>query len=185
MNKLAIPAILVATVMVAGIFAFIPVEQASTVHDTITADLELKVATTEIATLDAVDEGDDVFAAALDGIDVSDAIALTVQVVIDGGVDLDDDCDLELTVTDASNGVDFNTGGVLLNDVIIFNASDEVDPVAGDVVLHTVDLSIGAFDTVDMILDLEDGGDGGVADCDNASDWDLTVSVIKKGPNLT
>ena len=35
MNKLTIPAILVATVMVAGIFAFMPVQQASTVHDTI------------------------------------------------------------------------------------------------------------------------------------------------------
>jgi len=32
MNKLTIPAILVATVMVAGIFAFMPVQQASTVH---------------------------------------------------------------------------------------------------------------------------------------------------------
>lgn len=32
MNKVAIPAMLVATVMVAGIFAFLPVEQASTVH---------------------------------------------------------------------------------------------------------------------------------------------------------
>jgi len=32
MNKLAIPTILLATVMVAGIFAFMPVEQASTVH---------------------------------------------------------------------------------------------------------------------------------------------------------
>jgi len=32
MNKLAIPALLVATVMVAGAFAFMPVEQASTVH---------------------------------------------------------------------------------------------------------------------------------------------------------
>ena len=37
MNKLTIPAILVATVMVAGIFAFMPVQQASTVHDTIIA----------------------------------------------------------------------------------------------------------------------------------------------------
>jgi len=37
MNKLAIPAILVATVMVAGIFAFMPVQQASTVHTTIIA----------------------------------------------------------------------------------------------------------------------------------------------------
>jgi len=35
MNKLTIPAILVATVMVAGIFAFMPVEQASTVHTTL------------------------------------------------------------------------------------------------------------------------------------------------------
>jgi len=34
MNKLTIPAILVATVMVAGIFAFMPVQQASTVHTT-------------------------------------------------------------------------------------------------------------------------------------------------------
>jgi len=40
MNKLVIPAILVATVMVAGIFAFIPVEQAVTVHDTLVADLQ-------------------------------------------------------------------------------------------------------------------------------------------------
>jgi len=34
LNKIAIPAILVATVMVAGMFAFMPVEQASTVHTT-------------------------------------------------------------------------------------------------------------------------------------------------------
>ena len=32
MNKLTIPAILAATVMVAGVFAFMPIEQASTVH---------------------------------------------------------------------------------------------------------------------------------------------------------
>jgi len=37
MNKITIPAILVATVMVAGAFAFMPVEQASTVHTTILA----------------------------------------------------------------------------------------------------------------------------------------------------
>ena len=35
MNKFAITTILVATVLVAGIFAFMPVEQASTVHTTI------------------------------------------------------------------------------------------------------------------------------------------------------
>ena len=35
LNKIAIPTILAATIMVAGIFAFMPVEQASTVHTTI------------------------------------------------------------------------------------------------------------------------------------------------------
>ena len=39
MNKLTIPAILVATVMVAGIFAFMPVEKAGTVHTTIIASI--------------------------------------------------------------------------------------------------------------------------------------------------
>jgi len=47
LNKLAIPAILVATVMVAGMFAFIPVEQASTVHATILLDLEEKIKLSE------------------------------------------------------------------------------------------------------------------------------------------
>jgi len=37
MNRLTIPAILAATVLVAGIFAFMPIEQASTVHTTIQA----------------------------------------------------------------------------------------------------------------------------------------------------
>ena len=40
MNKLIIPAILAATVMVAGIFAFMPVERASTVHTTIIAEVQ-------------------------------------------------------------------------------------------------------------------------------------------------
>jgi len=39
MNKFAIPAILVATVMVAGIFAFSPIEEASTVHTTLQAQI--------------------------------------------------------------------------------------------------------------------------------------------------
>jgi len=53
MNKLTIPAILVATVMVAGIFAFIPVEQASTVHETIQdSQLQIKTTTDTVAITD-------------------------------------------------------------------------------------------------------------------------------------
>ena len=39
LNKLVIPAILAVTVMVAGVFAFMPVEQASTVHASVLADI--------------------------------------------------------------------------------------------------------------------------------------------------
>ncbi len=40
MKKLAIPAILAATIMVAGAFAFMPVEQASTVHNSVIDSLQ-------------------------------------------------------------------------------------------------------------------------------------------------
>ena len=48
MNKLTIPTILAATVMVAGIFAFMPVEQASTVHTTLATAADNTVLTTDI-----------------------------------------------------------------------------------------------------------------------------------------
>jgi len=61
MNKLTIPVILVATVMVAGIFAFMPVQQATTVHTTIIAEvddiLELRsIANTDLTGYDAAKE---------------------------------------------------------------------------------------------------------------------------------
>ena len=40
MNKIVIPAILVATILIAGIFALAPVEKAATVHTTIISDLQ-------------------------------------------------------------------------------------------------------------------------------------------------
>ena len=40
MNKLTIPTILVAVIMVAGIFAFVPVGQAATVHDSLLNEVQ-------------------------------------------------------------------------------------------------------------------------------------------------
>jgi len=57
MNKIAIPALLVATVMVAGMFAFAPVEQASTVHQSQASGDSLVRNLTWI-TLESVDIGD-------------------------------------------------------------------------------------------------------------------------------
>jgi len=57
MSKLTIPAILAVTVMVAGIFAFMPVEQASTVHTTIGV-LNVKTADDVVPTVTANIIGD-------------------------------------------------------------------------------------------------------------------------------
>ena len=43
MNKIVIPVILVVTISIAGIFAFMPIDKAATVHTTITSDLAAKV----------------------------------------------------------------------------------------------------------------------------------------------
>ena len=40
MNRLALPAILAATIMIVGIFALTPIQEASTVHATIIAALQ-------------------------------------------------------------------------------------------------------------------------------------------------
>lgn len=58
MNKLAIPAILVAIVMVAGIFAFSPIEQASTVHTTIQNTQQTVVERAETIALGAAPNND-------------------------------------------------------------------------------------------------------------------------------
>jgi len=51
MNKFTIPTILLATVMVAGMFAFMPVEQANTVHTTLVADISGASATVSSDTI--------------------------------------------------------------------------------------------------------------------------------------
>ena len=107
-RKLAIPAILAATVLVAGIFAFMPIEQASTIHTTVIDDLQTQVITAGPFTVDA--EGDDgdicidlaanegemkIFSAFIDTTDMEG----TAQIEITG-LELDgDDCDATPSIT--------------------------------------------------------------------------------------
>ena len=63
MNKFTIPAILLSTVMVAGMFAFMPVEQASTTHTSATGILEstmtpFKVACAEVTIAGGSEDGE-------------------------------------------------------------------------------------------------------------------------------
>ena len=96
MNKLTIPTILVATVMVAGIFAFMPVEQASTVHTTIgvlntaTAnDLALPAAVTNIIDLTAgTDIAEGTICASIADVGAEDNLALTVTAAAGETIDL-------------------------------------------------------------------------------------------------
>ena len=58
MNKVTIPTILAATILVAGIFAFMPIEQASSVHTTILAGGYGYGCVTEAFTVPATYDGD-------------------------------------------------------------------------------------------------------------------------------
>ena len=81
MNKLAIPAILAATILVAGIFALLPVEKAATVHTTILASVEhLNV---DVFYADAADVGASNHAALADG---TDTVLIGVLVTNNAGV---------------------------------------------------------------------------------------------------
>jgi len=59
MNKFTIPAILVVTVLVAGIFAFMPVEKASTVHTTLQSASSATSAHNLLQTISASNTHDD------------------------------------------------------------------------------------------------------------------------------
>jgi len=87
MNKLAIPAILAATVMVAGMFAFMPVEQASTVHTTVIDDLQADIMVLQKISADAA------------GLDIDDGEVFTV------------DCNVPFTIVGLIVGEDEGIGG--------------------------------------------------------------------------
>jgi len=75
MNKLVIPTILSFTVLIAGIFAFMPIEKASTVHDQIIAALGGPIATLSLQkTLDGEGAGA--------GTDVTWTITAVTDVVV-------------------------------------------------------------------------------------------------------
>jgi len=111
MNKLIIPAILVATVMVAGIFAFMPVEQATTVHTTILAQQSERDV--------AVHIGTDIGVGTIDLIDVTVDKDFTVEIgqfLVDststGGTVI-----VEQIIIEDGAGVDFET--INISDVTV------------------------------------------------------------------
>jgi len=118
MNKLTIPAILVATVMVAGIFAFMPVQQASTVHTTST----MTVSSATIALV--ADEMLEIREISVTNVDYDGAQAITIT-----GAAATDEFTLLALIVDIGTA-----GGITANDQITFD-------------VLTVDGAIGALTT--------------------------------------
>ena len=171
MNKLTIPVILVATVMVAGIFAFIPVQEASTVHlSAAGAATQLKVVT----------------AAAVDGVELDTAPSTTLTCpggCLVNGITLTfvNGADEELNIAvnsilvdgEAINTVIFDmVAGTDLTDVNIFtsivttlNVVDTETPlpivVENDLVIPWLDIAgtWGAADTLTVKFLIEVGAD--------------------------
>jgi len=153
MNKLTIPTILVATVMVAGIFAFMPVEQASTVHTTIGL-LQAVTATAtdmvvdDVAAFDCTDEVI-IYSIQVDSTDVSDTDVIALQ--IDDGV--------TTTVLDA----DVNGGGGGLTDTLSLDEFTAVEfPIAlaaGDELqLDITTVDAGSTEDITITAIVQTGG---------------------------
>lgn len=110
MNRLVIPSILAATVLVAGFVAFMPVEKASTVHTTIAANVEDTPRSITVTTdTDAAEADNEI-------IDLGTGDAFAGQAILssagDGACALQDESDTAL-LTGATNAV---TVGAFNND---------------------------------------------------------------------
>jgi len=162
MTKLTIPVILVATVMVAGIFAFMPVQQASTVHTVINTSLNnLNIITTDfvqvaaIANLGNIGQNEvDTFGANDDNQDVAAFLSLEVRLTVTNApVDIVD-CDVAVTI------IDSNSGFVFINDVLTIDGTS-LNEIGFQEVNNPVD---AIFDDIDISIQT----DGAAADdCDN------------------
>ena len=112
MNKLTIPAILAATVMVAGMFAFMPVQQASTVHTTGTMTLGADSITAARIATDAIGAAE----IATDAIGAAEIATSAVTEIQSNQIIIADDntlfgSSIVCTVTDASFLVHYNVAG--------------------------------------------------------------------------
>jgi len=157
LNKLVIPAILVATVMVAGMFAFVPVQQASTVHDNVITTLQGDGG----LDLDDIQSGTMVLqkvSADADGLDLDDGDDIRVDCNVpftivglwvgeDEGIDAADNFDIEgvFIVGAGAGGVDFELG---------------TDPDGGFTYLTAADFLLD-LTTIDVFSALQTFGLGG------------------------
>ena len=178
MNKLAIPAILTATIMVAGMFAFMPVQQANTVHTGIVTDAGKSFRVSQAGAL-GVAGGVSTYtltcteACIVDNISAwataGDDTDITFIVNANSMVDV-----LKVALTaPADNAIgDLNVGADISNEVNVLTTIQSRAPAAVDQLTPTI-ISVGAGGTVVVTVNNSTDGDG-----------DAAVTVVFSGKNL-
>ena len=130
MKKLAIPAILTVTVLLAGIFAFGPVEEASTVHTTILAS------NTEIVSVAAVDLSN----AGADFSCDNNADDGTITFTLDAGTDSAELISLYVITSEATDAGDFLAIDINADGTELMNAGTlDADPAGSTEMLTQFD----------------------------------------------
>lgn len=165
MKKYAIPLILLAVVLVAGIFAFMPVQQASTVHTTI-QDTNTRLSAVLVQNIDT-DINDFLITcpAASEGCIISDVILHDTDAVQDVNI----------------NSIDYTANSVA-GDPTIVTISVQAIPANGVAFVNAISgMAMAGGDTIR--IDLNDPGVATLVDIQviatvEASQADITVGVI-------
>ena len=168
MNKIFLPTILAATILLAGVFAVMPVEKASTVHTTILANtIELKT----IACAETVDMagGNDDGTFTLDLPAAAGIMLLTDIQLVSGAQPLDANDTLAFTV--------LVTDATLVTDDAVATIADitfDAAPVEGTAVeMNFINTKVAAADQIVLTVDGTTVG--------NTSDYTITFWYLAPG----
>ena len=139
MNRIAIQALLVATIMIAGAFAFVPVEQASTVHN---SGLIIPA---------GIDTVGDAFIDASTGA-VSISAGSEAADSVDGEISIDAADNIKLDTAAGAGGIEISAGAETaadpVNDVLALNSLGALTITSTGAATITIDADAGADGTV-------------------------------------
>lgn len=149
MNKIVIPVILSVTILIAGIFAFQPIEEASTVHTTLQSSSAATTQTTTI-TDDIADEVRDQDRYIYWNIDATATITNMI-LIPDSNVDIDGNLTATLIDEGASGDSTVNCQNAGGNDLTI---SSDLDTISG---VGTIDNAALPDDCESIEVDVANG----------------------------
>ena len=177
MNKIIIPTILTAIVLISGIFAFIPVQQATTVHDEIIAAIQGSISGSQDAILEDLEDKIKLSSASFGptaaSVQNNDTSAIIIT-ALDGTQETTfnlKECYLEAT-TNNNNDDDVQVIAILVDDEAIYTGVNQgftsfgpfSGPTVGSVTATVEILSglgfhtgLGAEEEIQILVEVDDG----------------------------